>query len=497
MKKIIYISLLITTLFSLSACNNWLDISPKGQVEAKDLLTDTKGYNAAINGVYYIMTSDKLYGKELTFGVMDVYAHYWNVLPTNVYGKAIAYEREYTKTYSTDFWTEMYKAIGQCNQILDAHKVTGANIENSNLFKGEALGLRGFLHFELLKMFGPVIKSAADYGKTAIPYRKNYDNIAIKFSSVSEVLDLVRADLTAALAEFENDPINVDGRAGNGNKSSIKYNSVIDRRGNRMNVWAVKATLARLEMLAGRKDKALIYCEEIIEKATIFKFNKELNNSIDYLRDLICSDELIFALYANNHFKTTAETFGFDNVEKLSNKHLLINKDNHENIKNNIYGRTPDGSGADFRLKFWFASISGDYQDFVKLRTAKVAGGMDPAFLPEISLIKLSEIYYMAAECLVGINNTKAMSYINKVRVNRGLAEMDGVVTDSDVETNIFREYKKEFFGDGILFGYYKRHNKNIEKLNGSIIPVTDDIFVFQIPDEEYEFSPNEKPSVK
>lgn len=495
MKKIIELSLVLTVVLSLSACNQWLDIPPKGQVDAKELLTDVKGYNAAINGVYSIMTSNALYGKEMTYGVMDVYAQYWKIAPSHLYAKAVNYERDYTISYSNGFWSEMYRAIGQCNQILESYKETGNTIENSNLFKGEALGLRGFMHLELLKMFGPVLRTTADYAKAAIPYRKNYNNIAIKFNTATEVLNFARADLLAALVEFENDPINVNGRVGNGNTSRLDYSSVIDRRGNRMNVWAVKAILARLEMIAGNKTTALEYCEDIIANGIIFTFNSRFNATEETFRDLNCSTELIFSLYSNNLYQITAGTFGFDEVRKESTKHLLIEGADFPLIQNNIYGRSPDGSGADYRLKHWFMETFDKRQDLAKLRAPKTGPSMTAPYLPEVSIVKLPEIYYMAAECLVGVDNVKAMNYINTVRIHRGLTAMEGSFSDDDVTRNIFREYKKEFIGEGILFGYYKRHDKNIEAIDGSIIQASDNVFVFKIPDEEYEFSPNKKPS--
>ncbi len=44
------------TLLGMTSCNNWLDVTPQGQVEGSDLLTNEKGYNAALNDVYYTLT---------------------------------------------------------------------------------------------------------------------------------------------------------------------------------------------------------------------------------------------------------------------------------------------------------------------------------------------------------------------------------------------------------------------------------------------------------
>ena len=52
MKKIISI-LSVATLMLCSSCNDWLNVTPQGQVEAEDLYETTKGCNSAVGGVYY------------------------------------------------------------------------------------------------------------------------------------------------------------------------------------------------------------------------------------------------------------------------------------------------------------------------------------------------------------------------------------------------------------------------------------------------------------
>lgn len=59
--KFKYILVLMTAL-AFTSCNNWLDVTPQGEVEGEDLLTNEKGYNAALNGIYYNLTSTTLYG---------------------------------------------------------------------------------------------------------------------------------------------------------------------------------------------------------------------------------------------------------------------------------------------------------------------------------------------------------------------------------------------------------------------------------------------------
>ena len=59
--KFKYILVLMTAL-AFTSCNNWFDVTPQVEGEGEDLLTFVMGYNAALNGIYYNLTSTTLYG---------------------------------------------------------------------------------------------------------------------------------------------------------------------------------------------------------------------------------------------------------------------------------------------------------------------------------------------------------------------------------------------------------------------------------------------------
>lgn len=72
--------------------------------------------------------------------------------------------------------------------------------------KGEALGLRAFLHFDLLRMFGPVYKEHP--ASKAIPYRIAFDKDATPVLPASEVVDAILKDLNDAEKLLkESDPL--------------------------------------------------------------------------------------------------------------------------------------------------------------------------------------------------------------------------------------------------------------------------------------------------
>ena len=79
MKKY-YLFSIISLLLCFTSCNDWLNVNPQGQVEAEDLYATTKGCNAALGGVYYTFSGSNLYGRNLTYGIVDILAQYWDFL---------------------------------------------------------------------------------------------------------------------------------------------------------------------------------------------------------------------------------------------------------------------------------------------------------------------------------------------------------------------------------------------------------------------------------
>ncbi|MFR7812353.1 MAG: RagB/SusD family nutrient uptake outer membrane protein [Butyricimonas faecihominis] len=88
---------------------------------------------------------------------MDVIAQQYSIDQNGGdYYRIKNFEYDKAETIINNIWSQAYTTIANLNNILE-------NIENKenilhptyyNIIKGEALGLRAFLHFELLRMFG-------------------------------------------------------------------------------------------------------------------------------------------------------------------------------------------------------------------------------------------------------------------------------------------------------------------------------------------------------
>ena len=55
-----------------TGCDRFLDVQPKDQYTEKQLLATPGGYYTAMNGLYNNLTSNSLYGKNLSYELIDV-----------------------------------------------------------------------------------------------------------------------------------------------------------------------------------------------------------------------------------------------------------------------------------------------------------------------------------------------------------------------------------------------------------------------------------------
>ena len=170
-KNIYYIVFALMLTFSLSACNDWLDVNPESQVEDNELFESESGFKEALAGVYSGMVSEATYAKEALYGAYAVLAQEWINVPTS-YQDLIAYNYDATSPTNlfANIWRSNYNAIANDNNLLKAidenrYKFSG---NNYNIIKGEALALRALLHFDLLRAFG--VSFEVNPSMPSIPY---------------------------------------------------------------------------------------------------------------------------------------------------------------------------------------------------------------------------------------------------------------------------------------------------------------------------------------
>src|SRR5690606_24072355 len=179
MKKTIIYTLALFTI-GLASCSKWLDIQPESEIDRALLFTTEAGFKEAVLGIYIRLSKIDLCGRALTVGTPEVLVHNYQI------ATADNYRYQQTKNYrynDADFirrkdsiWVGLYNGIVNANLILEEidskeNLFTG---DNYRLVKGESLALRGYLHFDLLRMFAPAHHVSPE--AKAIPYVTSYSN---------------------------------------------------------------------------------------------------------------------------------------------------------------------------------------------------------------------------------------------------------------------------------------------------------------------------------
>lgn len=481
MKKIIYTMIIAcTTLFA--SCDSWLEVKPYDQIAEGELQKSEEGYQKMLNGIYIDLNSDALYGQTLSVEMIEVMGGAYSIGSDNsVWGNykdlsSYQYNTEYWRNRLDQTWNKAYALILNCNKILET--IDG----NKNLFtdgsyyiiKGEALALRAMLHFDMLRLFGPVYSKDSD--KKAIPYYTKQTNSPKPILTAQEVMEKITADYEDALNYLANDPVKTEGTmmssTEDGSSNFLRYRAL------RLNYYAVEALMARAYLYMGNKTEAFKYATDVIKTAdqNIFPFvDKNLVIGSPADPDRIFSSEVLFAL--TNTSRGTIHKNFFD-PSRLPNYVFRMDDSMMSNL---VYGgaATTGGYQDDYRYRAcWMATGSNRY--FYKYSDMVANGSIQNTMIP---MVRLGEMFLIAAESQSG--DLKAgVQYVNALRRNRGVASLTTLTPDL-----LKYEYIRELYGEGQLFYLYKRLNSDIiTSATSSKNPKASDlIFVVPLPDTETE----------
>jgi starch-binding outer membrane protein, SusD/RagB family len=466
-----------------TGCKKWLDVAPKDKVPQQVLFSNEQGFKDALSGVYLGMDksisggSTGLYTNHLSMGLLSVLAYaYDNGNAAGVGGNGTLYNAAYNYNYNdavlnaeiTNIWKGLYNNIANINNILTEIDANKSLFSGSNyaLVKGEALGLRALMHFDVLRMFG---ESPATGGTTpAIPYVTNLSILLTPLTPVNETAELCLNDLRAARALLATTDTSAVLKG-----TSDPFRSYTQ---NHFNYWAVQGLMARVFLYKGNTDSANHYAQSVIGSNKFPLITNDVAFAGNITRDRTYSREHLFALYSANLVSTNNAIFNTTIPLQLgfSNRAAL-------------YG-TPSADQTDWRFRSWFDENPG--------RTVVPSKFYQDNNLPYdlqglMPVLRVSEMYYIASECTAEKNDIPgATFFLNKVRAARGLSALNaaGIPGKDSINNAIMREYKKEFISEGQTFFYYKRLNKNLTQASGTPATLPTNVYVFPMPDLEKEY---------
>lgn len=462
MKKIRNIFLVVLVLALFTSCQDWLDVEPKSEIKSDLMFESESGFRDALNGAYILMRGKDLYGCEATWGFLDGIGQQYDTYSISArYYYAARYAYSQTTGMSNGIWSKAYKTIANLNNMLENidEKKSIMTPAVYGIYKGEALGLRAFLHFDLLRIFGwgDLENKPENLQRLCIPYVTEYNKSLVKQLTVEEVLPLLEKDLKEAIELLDaNDPW------GQAPKYDDYYlpndDKYFDKRENHFNYWAAVGTLARVYMWYGKKAEALELVTSFIDAGDFYWVSSySVDSYYEKDRDIAFTPEFVFALNIPDLFEDIKPFIDPTTNNPNSNSNLIYHKQSRAEKTFEI----TKGGSTDYRFRRQYNKVNQYFDGWALNKLWEVA---DYKYGKTMPLLKKPEFYYMAAECLLATGKAadkkEAIDLLNEVRYNRGISEdynLPYTLETNKVQDEITKEYQKEFMSEGQLFYYYKR----------------------------------------
>lgn len=466
-KKLITLLLLISSIM-LTSCKKYLDVNPKSTLSEEQMFESEIGFQQALTGVYSQMASRDLYGDNLSMGFVSALAQNYAVSGAGapfVQARALNYTSAEVMGYTSAIWNSSYSAIAGLNKVIEntQEKRNVLSDQTHALIRGEALGLRAYLHFELLRMFGPEFTTGAT--AKAVPYKTKVDQLTVVPSTTEEVVRLALADLTEAAALLkERDPIVF-------NKAS---------RRSKMNYYAVKGLEARIRLYSGDKAGAMLAAQVVTSSGKFPFVTVAAASAAAGSRDRLYLPEEVFMIRVRDISKWADP--GYFRFRISANYTLTRTAANFITLY-----ETNAGGGTDIRSQYRIESDQ-NISFPSKFWQTYSFNNLDTNRLDQhVPLIRLSEMYYIMAEAAA--TPAEGVGYLNTVRQNRVLAPLSSTISQTLLNTEITKEYQKEFYAEGQLFYYYKRRKMVRMQFLSEDLPISK--YQLPVPDSEKEYNPN------
>lgn len=444
--KIFLLCLLAASLFS---CKKFLDEQPTNQVDAGISIQTPADAQIMINGIERAMTSSDYYGRNFVLygdtkgGDMTI--------PSQGRGLDALYTFAHSPSSNSysGFWSQIYFTLLQVNNLLqNIDKLEAAGATGFSSYKAQALTLRAMMYFDLVRLYGKCYDD--DKNSYGVP------NVTKPLSATAQPLrNTVNENYTQILADLQ----------------------------------------AAAPLLSKTKSNGFInYYGNIAMQARVYLYMKDYTNALKYSEEIINSN--VYTLYTNATWVDSWKAqFGSESIFELG---IYPLEGDLGAASLGAYQRAKGVGGS--TILGWF--IASDYflnrlkQDATDIRwgvmnddelstsgaprkgavykysgnTALAGDGKTTNTAVNIKVIRLSEIYLIAAEAALASDMTKAANYLNAIRKRApNLAAATSTTVTADM---ILDERSKELYGEGQRFFDMLRLNKTIV-FNDEVIGLT------------------------
>lgn len=432
-----------------TACEESLDIDPKQSIDAKDAITTEDDLQGAVIGMYAILGGGELYGTNLLL-LPELLGAEENIA---WYGTFVSYRQVANKTMTSDnadvqrTWVAGYAAINLANIILDKLDVVSDPATRDRI-EGEALFVRGIMHFELVRLYGKAWNDGDPNTNLGVPIRttavttEEQARTFARRNTVAEVYAQAQQDLERAkelLPELNEE---------------------------RANTYAASAFLARMHLQRQDYAAALQEANRVIEEGP---FN--LNPSVTAIFRNDNTAESIWEIQQNDQNNAGTANDGlttfYADLEGIGRGDIAV-------LSYDLYEE------QDTRLTelIYEGFLYGDIQS-----------GKWTNFGQNIPVVRLAEMYLIRAEANLRLGSAVGatpLEDVNLIRARAGATPLSSLTLD-----DVLLERRLELAFEGFRIHDVKRNEETLDGGNYTI-PWDSPDLVMPIPRREIDASQGE-----
>ena len=424
MKRITIKNMIVTTVLflSLASCEkSFLELKPPTSLTPEFALATEADLQVALRGAYAGLKSTALYGRSLmVLGDMMADNTYQSALNTNRYTNFNLYNYLVTDGDVAGLWNASYTVILRANNIINSPIADNANIQQ---IKGEAYAIRALAYFNLVRYFGSPY--TLDPSKLGVPIVTTYQaDLKPERAKIADVYTLINKDLTQAftlMTKFTN---------------SSQFSK-----------YSAKALQAKVYLAMGDKTNAKAAALDVITNSGFTAISSAAHTGYwagvaprtDKVETLL---EISFDAVANNAFDALSYIY----LQSGNYGDMLCSSELYDlfetaDIRKSLYATgTRGGLASVFVNKY--SSFTGDHSD--------------------TKVIRMSEMYLIAAEASYPSNTADALKYVNEVTSRRGATAIAS--SGSALLEDIITERRKELAFEGERYLDMQRLQRNIAR---------------------------------
>jgi hypothetical protein len=424
MKRITIKNMIVTTVLflSLASCEkSFLELKPPTSLTPEFALATEADLQVALRGAYAGLKSTALYGRSLmVLGDMMADNTYQSALNTNRYTNFNLYNYLVTDGDVAGLWNASYTVILRANNIINSPIADNANIQQ---IKGEAYAIRALAYFNLVRYFGSPY--TLDPSKLGVPIITTYQaDLKPERAKIADVYTLINKDLTQAftlMTKFTN---------------SSQFSK-----------YSAKALQAKVYLAMGDKTNAKTAALDVITNSGFTAISSAAHTGYwagvaprtDKVETLL---EISFDAVANNAFDALPYIY----LQSGNYGDMLCSSELYDlfettDIRKSLYATGIRGGLASVFVNK-YGSFTGDHSD--------------------TKVIRMSEMYLIAAEASYPSNTADALKYVNEVTSRRGATAIAS--SGSALLEDIITERRKELAFEGERYLDMQRLQRNIAR---------------------------------